>query len=59
MTLAKSRDSANGKKIKYAIDLDHGVFNFIPEENDSKSNSNSDELKKSFDDPNYGGTDAF
>lgn len=36
MTLVKSRDSANGKKLKYHINFDKGIFEYIPEETDVK-----------------------
>ena len=36
LSLVKSRDSANGKKLKYNIDFDKGIFEYIPEEKDVK-----------------------
>lgn len=59
MHLAKARDSANGQTIKYAIDLDHGIFNYIPEGASPVSNQSAEDLQKEFDDPNYGGEDSF
>lgn len=38
LNIIKSRDSARGGVIKYAIDLDHGIFRYIPVENDHVSN---------------------
>ena len=35
MTLAKSRDSESYKKLQYAIDLDKGIFTYIPTESDA------------------------
>ena len=32
LSLVKSRDSANGKKLKYHVDFDKGLFEYIPEE---------------------------
>lgn len=59
MHLAKARDSANGQTIKYAIDLDHGIFNYIPEGASPVNNQSAEDLQKEFDDPNYGGEDSF
>lgn len=38
MNIIKSRDSAHGNTIKYAVDLDHGIFRYIPVENDGVGN---------------------
>lgn len=46
--LGKSRDSANGKTLKYAIDLDKGVFDFIPEEGDATNGSHAKDLKDEY-----------
>lgn len=35
MHLLKSRDSSKGNCLKYAIDLDHGIFRYIPIEGDA------------------------
>lgn len=32
LNIAKARDSVNGKKLNYAIDLNRGIFEFIPDE---------------------------
>ena len=48
LNLVKSRDSINGKKLSYAIDLDRGIFTYIPEENNGINGSGCDELKKEF-----------
>ena len=45
MTLVKSRDSANGKKLKYHINFDKGIFEYIPEEKDIKQELIEDEVK--------------
>ena len=45
MTLVKSRDSANGKKLKYHINFDKGIFEYIPEEKDIKQELIGDEVK--------------
>ena len=48
LNLAKSRDSENGKKIKYAINLNTGVFNYIPEENNALEGEGAKELYEEF-----------
>ena len=48
MHLVKSRDSANMKNLSYAIDLDKGIFQYIPEEGNALEGAGSDELKKEF-----------
>lgn len=39
MHLVKSRDSANMKDLSYAVDLNRGIFTYIPTENDEDANS--------------------
>ena len=51
MTLVKSRDSVSNKSIKYAVDLDKGIFNYIPEEDNALNGQGSEELKAEFDGP--------
>ena len=34
LTLVKSRDSENGKTISYQVDLNRGMFTYIPDEED-------------------------
>lgn len=48
MHLVKSRDSANMKNISYAVDLDKGIWQYIPEEGNALNGSGADELKKEF-----------
>ena len=48
MHLVKSRDSANDKDIKYAIDLDKGIFRYLPEENNAVNGQGADELREEF-----------
>lgn len=36
LSLVKSRDSANGKKLKYHVDFDKGLFEYIPEEGEPR-----------------------
>ena len=49
--LVKSRDAVSGKKIKYAIDLDKGIFNYLPVEGDIIDGSGSEDLKNEYDEP--------
>ena len=49
LNLVKSRDSVNGKKLKYAIDLNRGIFNFLPNEDDATGGSACADLKKEYD----------
>lgn len=49
MHLTKSRDSANDKDIRYAIDLDHGIFEYLPSSDDGVSTQKDiDELRDEF-----------
>lgn len=48
MHLVKSRDSANMKNLSYAIDLDKGIWQYIPEEGNALNGAGSEELKKEF-----------
>ena len=50
MHLAKSRDSVAGKKIQYAIDLDKGIFNYLPTENNALNGEGCNELAEEFGD---------
>ena len=58
MHLAKSRDNGAGVKLKYAIDLDKGVFQFVPNEDDALEGSACDELRHEFE-PTYEGGAPF
>lgn len=58
MHLAKSRDNGAGVKLKYAIDLDKGVFQFVPNEDDALDGSACDELRHEFE-PTYEGGAPF
>ena len=48
LTLVKSRDSVNGKKLQYAIDLNRGIFNYIPTETDATGGSHCEEVKNEY-----------
>ena len=50
--LAKARDSGAGAKLKYAIDLDKGIFQFIPNEEDGLNGADCDQLRQEFE-PTY------
>ena len=50
MHIAKSRDSDAGKKISYAIDLDKGVFNYIPAEDNALEGAGCKELAEEYGD---------
>lgn len=58
MHLAKSRDNGAGVKLKYAIDLDKGIFQFVPNEEDALNGSSCDELRNEFE-PQYDGGAPF
>ena len=47
--IGKARDAAVGKTLKYAIDLDKGIFTFIPTENDATNGAKCQDLKNEFD----------
>ena len=49
LNLAKSRDSESFKKLKYAIDLNRGVFQYIPAEDDALQGEGAEELRKEYD----------
>jgi len=51
--LTKSRDSVNAKDLKYAIDLDKGIFTYIPETGDM-SDEEATNLSSSYEVGNYG-----
>ena len=48
MHLVKSRDSANDKDIKYAVDLDKGIFQYIPEGDNAVEGMGVEELREEF-----------
>lgn len=49
LNLVKSRDSGNGAKLQYAIDLNAGIFTFIP---DGENESQSEELRREYETTN-------
>lgn len=53
MDIAKARDAGSGSKLKYAIDFDKGVFQFIPNDDDAiKGGDGCKELQQEYE-PNY------
>lgn len=52
MHLAKARDGGSGQRLKYAIDLDKGIFDFVPNEEDGLHGSACDDLKQEFEPDN-------
>lgn len=58
MHLAKARDNGAGVKLKYAIDLDKGVFQFIPNEDDTLDGAACEDLRQEFE-PEYQGGAPF
>lgn len=53
--LLKSRDSVNNKTLKYAVDIDKGIFDFIPFEGDAKNGSDCEQLANKYGDYDSGG----
>lgn len=54
LNLAKSRDSETGKNLKYAIDLDKGIFSYIPEQNNAVDGDGAQELYEEFEENPFG-----
>lgn len=52
--LAKARDATSGTKLKYAVDLDKGVFSFVPSEEDALGGAGCRDLRREFDGDAYG-----
>ena len=48
LNIIKARDGGEGKHLRYAINLDKGVFNFIADENDATKGEKCEDLKKEF-----------
>lgn len=48
LNIVKSRDSETNKKIRYAIDLDKGIFEYIPEENNALNGEGTEELRNEY-----------
>lgn len=56
--LAKARDATAGTKLKYAIDLDKGVFQFVPNDENGNDNVACEQLRNEFE-PSYSGSAPF
>ena len=56
--LLKSRDSERGNILKYAVDFDKGIFEFMPVENDARQGQGCEELGSRYGDYDTG-TDEF
>lgn len=54
--LIKSRDSANMKNISYLVDLNKGIFTYVPEEDNAINGEGTQELREEF---NEVGEDVF
>lgn len=59
ISLIKSRDSLVGAKLKYAVDLDKGLFMLIPNEEDATKGKSCEDLKKQFEAVESTGDDVF
>lgn len=57
--LLKSRDSVNNKTLKYMVDLNRGLFEFIPFEDDARHGEGSEELRDRYEDTYEPGEDQF
>lgn len=56
--LGKVRDSRVGKTLKYAINLDKGIFDFIPEEVDATNGRHCEDVKNEYEDMSTEGEEA-
>ena len=50
LTLVKSRDSANGCKLSYIVDLDKGTWLYLPSEENKSDDSKCKKKKNEFED---------
>lgn len=48
LNLVKSRNSVSGKKISYAVDINRGVFKYIPEDGNAVDGEGAEALKQEF-----------
>ena len=58
MHISKARDATSGSKLKYAVDLNKGIFDFIPVETDALNGNGCEALREEYD-YQYDGDDAF
>lgn len=54
LILNKSRDSERDKELKYVWDINHGIWQFLPEETDATGGADCDALKDEYDDSGDG-----
>jgi replicative DNA helicase len=59
LNLVKSRDSVNGKKIKYAADFNTGTFKYVPSENDGLDGEDCESIRQEFEECSEQGEDVF
>jgi hypothetical protein len=59
MHIAKARDATAGSKLKYAIDLNKGIFSFIPNEDDALNGKGCDDLRDEYEYHDNYGDNAF
>lgn len=57
LTLVKARDSMNGYKFSYLVDLDRGTFLYLPDEDNPTDNNKCEDLKNEFEDS--GNSDTY
>jgi len=57
--LVKSRDSVNGAKLQYAVDIDKGIFTYLPTEKDGLNGKSCEEVKREFERETDSGEDVF
>lgn len=48
LDLVKSRDGGSGKKLKYVVNWDKGVFQYVPSEGDATNGAHCEELEKEY-----------
>lgn len=58
LNIAKARDSVNDKKLQYACDLDKGILQFMPEEEQGNKEA-CEELRNEFEYSDMSGEDVF
>lgn len=57
LNIMKARDSQVGARLRYALDLDKGVFTYLPSEEDARKGADCEKVRAEFEgDPNAGGS---
>ena len=59
LSLVKSRDSVNNKKLCYAYDFDKGVFQYMPTQEDGLEGKDCESLREEFESIHYSAEDVF